>query len=188
MLSLPYESRIKASFLDIGAPRFKPVDLIELRRKHRPQVRPVGREVGQHRHDPFGWQARINVECDRWHRRVGLPMPIEFLHGRPLSPEELELIRRQVEEGFEVIAAVDGEIRGITPVSVVGWVVARDWPHLLAKLPPNARPKTRPPPTSPAASASFCSASPSLTNAAILATPVRPQGLECSAQRSESRR
>jgi hypothetical protein len=59
--------------------------------------------------------------------RVGPRMPIEFLHGRPLGPEELELIRRQVEEGFEVIAAVDDEIRGI---------VARNWPHLLAKLPP----------------------------------------------------
>ena len=54
-------------------------------------------------------------------------MPMEFLHGRPLSPEELELIRRQIEEGAEVIAAVDDEIRGI---------VARNWPHLLAKLPP----------------------------------------------------
>ncbi len=54
-------------------------------------------------------------------------MPMEFLHGRPLSPEELELIRRQIEEGFEVIAAVDDEIRGI---------VARNWPHLLSKLPP----------------------------------------------------
>jgi hypothetical protein len=54
-------------------------------------------------------------------------MPIEFLRGRPLSPVELELIRRQVEEGFEVIAVVDDEIRGI---------VARNWPHLLAKLPP----------------------------------------------------
>ncbi len=53
-------------------------------------------------------------------------MPIEFLHGRPLSPEELELIRRQIEEGFEVIAAVDDEIRGI---------VGRNWPHLLSKLP-----------------------------------------------------
>jgi hypothetical protein len=53
-------------------------------------------------------------------------MPIEFLHGRPLSPKELELIRRQIEEGFEVIAAVDDEIRGI---------VARNWPHLLSKLP-----------------------------------------------------
>jgi hypothetical protein len=40
-------------------------------------------------------------------------MPIEFLHGRPLSLEELELIRRQVEEGFDVMAAVDDEIRGI---------------------------------------------------------------------------
>jgi len=52
---------------------------------------------------------------------------MEFRHGRPLSPEELELIRRQIEEGFEVIGAVDVEIRGI---------VARNWPHLLAKLPP----------------------------------------------------
>jgi hypothetical protein len=53
-------------------------------------------------------------------------MPIEFLHGRPLSPEDLEMIRRQVEE-FEVIGVVDDEIRGI---------VARNWPHLLSKLPP----------------------------------------------------
>jgi hypothetical protein len=54
-------------------------------------------------------------------------MAMEFLHGRPLSPEELEMIRRQIEEGFEGIAAVDDEIRGI---------VARNWPHLLSKLPP----------------------------------------------------
>ena len=46
--------------------------------------------------------------------------------ARP-PPEELEFIRRQIEEGFEVIAAVDDEIRGI---------VARNWPHLLSKLPP----------------------------------------------------
>lgn len=59
----------------------------------------------------------------RWSKR----MPIELLHGRPLSPEELEIIRRQIEEGFEVIDAVDDEIRGI---------VARNWPHLLSKLPP----------------------------------------------------
>jgi hypothetical protein len=58
----------------------------------------------------------------RWSKR----MPIEFLHGRPLSPDDLEMIRRQVEE-FEVIGAVDDEIRGI---------VARNWPHLLSKLPP----------------------------------------------------
>jgi hypothetical protein len=53
-------------------------------------------------------------------------MPMEFLHGRPLSPGDLEMIRRQVEE-FEVVAAVDDEIRGI---------VVRNWPHLLSKLPP----------------------------------------------------
>ena len=54
-------------------------------------------------------------------------MRVEFLHGRPLSPEELEIIRRQIEEGFEVIGAVDDEIRGIA---------ARNWPRLLSKLPP----------------------------------------------------
>ena len=51
---------------------------------------------------------------------------IEFLHGRPLSPEELEMIRREI-EAFDDIGAVDDEIRGI---------VARNWPHLLSKLPP----------------------------------------------------
>jgi hypothetical protein len=54
-------------------------------------------------------------------------MPMEFLHGRPVSLEELELIRRQIEGGFEVIGVVDDEIRGI---------VARNWPQLLSKLPP----------------------------------------------------
>jgi hypothetical protein len=34
-------------------------------------------------------------------------MPIEFLHGRPLSPEELEMLRQQIEEGFDNIAEVD---------------------------------------------------------------------------------
>ena len=59
-------------------------------------------------------------------------MPIEFLHGRPLEPDELEMIRRQIETGFDQIAVIDPEIRGI---------VARNWPHLLAKLPPeNADP------------------------------------------------
>jgi hypothetical protein len=53
-------------------------------------------------------------------------MPIEFLHGRPLSPEELEMIRRKI-EALDDIGAVDGEIRAI---------VARNWPHLLSKLPP----------------------------------------------------
>jgi hypothetical protein len=59
----------------------------------------------------------------RWRKST----PMEFLHGRPLSPEDLEMIRRQIEEGAEIMAAVDNEIRGI---------VARNWPHLLAKLPP----------------------------------------------------
>jgi hypothetical protein len=53
-------------------------------------------------------------------------MPIEFLHGRPLSPEDLERIRLEI-ESFDDITAVDDEIRGI---------VKRNWPHLLAKLPP----------------------------------------------------
>ena len=53
-------------------------------------------------------------------------MPIEFLHGRPLSPEELEMIRQQIEASDD-IGAVDDKIRGI---------VARNWPHLLSKLPP----------------------------------------------------
>jgi len=54
-------------------------------------------------------------------------MPTEYLHGRPLRPQDLEMIRRQIEEGFDNIAEVDDEIRGI---------VVRNWPHLLAKLPP----------------------------------------------------
>src|SRR6266436_5376464 len=51
-----------------------------------------------------------------WRRpnsRAGLACPMEFLDGRPLSTEELEPIRRQIEESFEVIAAVDDEIPGI---------------------------------------------------------------------------
>jgi hypothetical protein len=51
---------------------------------------------------------------------------MEFLNGRPLSPEELEMIRQQI-EALDDIGAVDDEIRGI---------VARNWPHLLSKLPP----------------------------------------------------
>jgi hypothetical protein len=59
----------------------------------------------------------------RW---SGRDMPMEFLQGRPLSPEELEMIRRQL-ESLDDIGAVDDEIRGI---------VARNWPYLLSKLPP----------------------------------------------------
>jgi hypothetical protein len=36
-------------------------------------------------------------------------------------------LRTSIEEGFDNIAEVDDEIRGI---------VARNWPHLLSKLPP----------------------------------------------------
>jgi hypothetical protein len=58
----------------------------------------------------------------RWSKR----MPIEFLHGRPLSPEGLEHIRREI-ESFDNIDVIDNEIR---------WIVKRNWPHLLSKLPP----------------------------------------------------
>ena len=54
-------------------------------------------------------------------------MPIEFFHDRRLEPDELESIRRQI-ESFDTIDAVDPEIRGI---------VERNWPRLLAKLPPD---------------------------------------------------
>jgi hypothetical protein len=40
-------------------------------------------------------------------------MQTEFLHGRPLSPEDLEMLRRQIEEGYDNTATVDDEIRGI---------------------------------------------------------------------------
>ncbi len=37
------------------------------------------------------------------------------------------MIRMQIECGFDTIEAIDPEVRGI---------VKRNWPHLLAKLPP----------------------------------------------------
>jgi hypothetical protein len=37
------------------------------------------------------------------------------------------MIRKPIEQGFDNIAEVDAEIRGI---------VARNWPHLVSKLPP----------------------------------------------------
>jgi hypothetical protein len=55
-------------------------------------------------------------------------MAIEILHGRPLEPEELEMIRQQIESGFDDMTEIDPEIRSI---------VERNWPHLLAKLPPD---------------------------------------------------
>jgi hypothetical protein len=53
-------------------------------------------------------------------------MPMEFYQGRPLEPEELEAIRQQIEQ-FDTIEAIDPEMCGI---------VERNWPHLVAKLPP----------------------------------------------------
>jgi hypothetical protein len=52
---------------------------------------------------------------------------MEFLHGRPLSPEELDAIRQQLEEMDDVIS-ISPEVRAI---------VERNWPHLLAKLLPD---------------------------------------------------
>jgi hypothetical protein len=51
---------------------------------------------------------------------------MEFMFGRPLSPEELDMIREQI-ESMDNIAAIDDDVRGI---------VERNWPHLVAKLPP----------------------------------------------------
>jgi hypothetical protein len=51
---------------------------------------------------------------------------MEFLHGRPLSPEELDMIREQLEE-MDNVTAIDPEVRAI---------VRRNWPHLLVKLLP----------------------------------------------------
>jgi hypothetical protein len=53
-------------------------------------------------------------------------MPVEFLDGRPLSPDDLDRLRREI-ESFDDITAVTPELYGI---------VKRNWPHLLAKLPP----------------------------------------------------
>jgi hypothetical protein len=56
----------------------------------------------------------------------GETVPMEFMFGRPLSPEELEMIRSQI-ESMDKIDAVSDEVRGI---------VKRNWPHLVSKLPP----------------------------------------------------
>ena len=53
-------------------------------------------------------------------------MPMELYQGRSLEPEELKAIRQQIEQ-FDTIEAIDPEMRGI---------VERNWPHLVAKLPP----------------------------------------------------
>jgi hypothetical protein len=57
-------------------------------------------------------------------------MPTEWMFGRLLSPEELDMIREQI-ESMDEIGAVTHEVRGI---------VERNWPHLLSKLPPEDPP------------------------------------------------
>jgi hypothetical protein len=51
---------------------------------------------------------------------------MEFFRGRPLSTEELERLRIEI-ESFDSIEVVDDELHGL---------VKRNWPHLLSKLPP----------------------------------------------------
>jgi hypothetical protein len=78
-------------------------------RAPRPSGLPGMRSAGTFR----AWQAAVlGRTCPQFPGWAHMPM--EFLHGRPLSPEELELFRRQVEEGFEVIAVVDDEVRGMS--------------------------------------------------------------------------
>jgi len=48
------------------------------------------------------------------------------LNGRELSDDELERIRGEIER-FDTICVIDDEVRKL---------VASEWPHLLAKLPP----------------------------------------------------
>jgi hypothetical protein len=59
------------------------------------------------------------VACDGHRQRDGAEAHADGISAwSPLSPGDLEMIRRQVEE-FEVVAAVDDEIRGIA---------VRNWP------------------------------------------------------------
>jgi hypothetical protein len=51
---------------------------------------------------------------------------MEFFRGKELSPADLEQLRREI-ESFDSIEVADDELRGI---------IKRNWPHLLAKLPP----------------------------------------------------
>jgi hypothetical protein len=56
------------------------------------------------------------------------------LYGRELSDAELEAIRAQV-ESFDTIEHIDDGMRDL---------IAAQWPHLLAKLPPRLRPRRKP--------------------------------------------
>ncbi|MGY4333298.1 hypothetical protein ACVWWG_007715 [Bradyrhizobium sp. LB7.2] len=54
-------------------------------------------------------------------------MPIEVYQGQVLDPDQLEALRIEIEK-FDTIEEVDPELRGI---------IERNWPHLVAKLPPD---------------------------------------------------
>jgi hypothetical protein len=57
---------------------------------------------------------------------IVIPCSSNSRFGRPLSPEELDMIRKQI-ESMDQIGAVTDEVRGIAE---------RSWPHLVSKLPP----------------------------------------------------
>ncbi len=52
--------------------------------------------------------------------------PTPMLNGRELSPEQLEIIRRDL-EGFDEIDVAADDLRAL---------IASQWPHLMTKLPP----------------------------------------------------
>ncbi len=113
-------------WLDVYCPGCRTSRAIDIRTLDRHPLASVGNLVLGLRCSwcPGNAPMPVSPGCTRWWSKS---MPVEFLHGRPLSPEELEMIRQQIEEGFDNIAEVDHEIRGI---------VARNWPYLLEKLPP----------------------------------------------------
>ena len=57
---------------------------------------------------------------------AGSPSTKEVFRGQPLSSKDLERIRLEL-ESLDSIKAADEELRGL---------VKRNWPHLVAKLPP----------------------------------------------------
>jgi hypothetical protein len=54
--------------------------------------------------------------------------PKPMLNGRELRPEELEIIRRDL-ESFDTIDVATDDMRAL---------IASEWPHLLAKLRPKS--------------------------------------------------
>lgn len=60
--------------------------------------------------------------------------PKPKLYGYELTPQELERIKAEIEL-FDSIEHVTDEMREL---------IATQWPHLLAKLPPRIRPRRKP--------------------------------------------